>query len=67
MKVMNLGLIWEIIKKLEKDDNNLKTTDSNIEETGKILGLSPEEIEECKKCGIAPEEWAEDNDPDYEE
>ena len=38
------------------------------QEVGKSLGLTEEEIEEAKSCGISPEEWLEENDPEnYED
>lgn len=45
----------------EKKDVHSKLFDEEC----KALGLTKEEIEDCKKSGISPEEWLEENEPDY--
>ena len=47
---------------LDKEETDLDR------EVGIALGLTEEEIEEAKSCGISPEEWLEENDPEnYED
>lgn len=39
--------------------------DKIFDEECKTLGLTKEEIEDCKKSGISPEEWLEENESAY--
>lgn len=65
-----MGIIWELIKLLGESetpkDKDKRISQKLFDEEAKDLGLTKEEIEECRKSGITPEEWTEENDPNYE-
>ncbi len=44
------------------DDDKKKDNDDLIDVEGKALGLTKEEIEECKRDKITPQEWLKEND-----
>ncbi len=47
---------------------NDKKDDDLFLEDCRNLGLTDDEIEDCKKSGIAPEEWLRENEPEnYED
>ncbi len=52
--------LFDFLLKDEKKDYQEKL----FLEEAKSLGLTKEEIEDCKKSGITPTEWLENNDPD---
>lgn len=59
-----MGLLGEIFKALSNSEN-VRDKDKRINEKlfmdeAKAYGLTKEEIEECKKSGITPEEWVQD-------
>ena len=59
-----MGLLSEILKILSNGDTP-QEKDKSINEKlfmdeAKAYGLTKEEIEECKKSGITPEEWVQD-------
>jgi hypothetical protein len=63
-----MGLIWEIIKTLGEDETEKEKKkqrdDKLFEDEAQSYGLTEFEKKECKKAGITPEEWAEDNEED---
>lgn len=66
-----MGLIWEIFKALGESET-LEEREKRInreifEDEAEALGLDKDEIDDCKLSGITPDEWAEENDPYYEE
>ena len=66
-----MGLIWESFKALgegESSEEKDKRIENNIfNDEDNALGMDEWEKEDCRKSGIDPEEWAEENDPDYKE
>ena len=61
-----MGLLGEILKALSNSEN-VQDKDKRINEKlfmdeAKAYGLTNEEIEECKKSGVTPEEWVQDQD-----
>ena len=66
-----MGLIWELIKMLGETkspkDKQKEQEEKDFEEEADYLGLTEDEKEDCKLSGITPEEWAEENDPNYED
>ena len=65
-----MGIIWELIKLLGEGEStkekDKRIKDKLFKQEAKNLGLTKKEIEECKKSGITPEEWAEENDENYD-
>lgn len=65
-----MGLIWEIFKALgegETPQEREKRIERELfEEEADALGMDEWEKEDCKQSGMTPEEWAEENDSDYE-
>lgn len=66
-----MGIIWELLKLLGESnppkEKKKSKEDEEFDEIADYLGMTEDEKEDCKLCGITPEEWAEENDPDYEE
>ena len=60
-----MGLLSEIFKVLSNGDTpqgkDKKIQDKLFMDEAKAYGLTEEEIEECRKAGLTPEEWVEDN------
>ncbi len=48
-------------------DKQKEQEEKDFEEEADYLGLTEDEKEDCKLSGITPEEWAEENDPNYED
>lgn len=59
MGLLDLLKIFDGKSPYEKDK---ETQDKLFMDEAKAYGLTKEEIEECKKSGITPAEWVEDND-----
>jgi hypothetical protein len=61
-----MGLIWEILKTLAEgetpDEKKRRIYDELFETEAEAFGLNEYEKEQCKKAGITPEEWAEENE-----
>lgn len=59
-----MGLFGEILKALSKgetpQEKDKRINDKLFMDEAKAYGLTKEEIEECKKSGITPEEWVND-------
>lgn len=66
---MIIVLLWEIFTALAESDSpkkkDKKINDKLFNDEADAFGLIKQEREECKKAGITPQEWAED-DSDYE-
>lgn len=58
-----MGLL-EFLNDILSDDNDNKDDKLFLEEC-EIFGMTKEEIEDCKKCGLTPEEWMEANEREY--
>jgi hypothetical protein len=60
-----MGLIWEIIKALGEgetpNDKKKKIDNKLFEDEAKAYGLTEYEKKQCKRSGITPAEWAEEN------
>lgn len=58
---MSLFDFLDAISKEAKPNEKEKQLDHKLlEEEAKVYGLTHEEIEECKKSGITPAEWVDD-------
>lgn len=59
-----MGLLKEIFKIFDlgetPQDKDKRIHDKLFMDEAKAYGLTKEEIEECKKSGITPEEWVND-------
>lgn len=66
-----MGIIWELIKLLGETpspkDKEKERKEKEFNELADYLGMTKDEKEDCKLSGITPEEWAEKNDPNYED
>ena len=66
-----MGIIWELLKLLgdtkSPKEKEKERKEKEFNEIADYLGMTEDEKEDCKLSGITPEEWAEENDPDYEE
>lgn len=74
LKIFNAfyELIAALFKVFIMDGESCKERDKRIdrkifEDEVEANGLDEWEKDECMKSGITPEEWAEENDSDYEE
>ena len=71
--IISIGLILIITwaSGFSSNTQNYKTSkrkipeDKLFESEAEAWGLTEEEKEECKISGITPEEWIEENDPEY--
>lgn len=66
-----MGIIWELLKLLgdtkSPKEKEKEREEKVFNEIADYLGMTEDEKEDCKLSGMTPEEWAEENDPDYEE
>ena len=66
-----MGIIWELLKLLgdtkSPKEKEKERKEKEFNEIADYLGMTEDEKEDCKLSGITPEEWAEENDPDYED
>ncbi len=66
-----MGIIWELLKLLgdtkSPKEKEKERKEKEFNEIADYLGMTEDEKEDCKLSGMTPEEWAEENDPDYEE
>lgn len=66
-----MGLIWEIFKALGESETSQerekRINDEIFEMEADEYGLDKEEREECKKSGMTPDEWEDENEDDYED
>lgn len=66
-----MGIIWELLKLLgdtkSPKEKEKEREEKEFNEIADYLGMTEDEKEDCKLSGITPEEWAEENDPDYED
>ncbi len=46
------------------NDNKKDYNEDLFLEEAKSLGLTKEEIDDCKKSGLTPTEWLEENEPE---
>ena len=59
-----MGLFTDLLKILgdnTHEEKNRRINEKLLLDEAKAYGLTKEEIEECKKAGITPEEWVNDN------
>lgn len=60
-----MGLLDFLEELVRDDDKDKKINDKLFNDEADALGLSDWEREDAKKSGITPEEWLEENEPDY--
>ncbi len=64
-----MGLLFDLLKILGEGETpkerQERINNKIFEDECEAFGMTKEEKEDCKKSGISPEEWIEENEPEY--
>lgn len=60
-----MGLLDFLSEFAKTEDKDKKINEKLFDDEAEALGLNEYEKNDAKKSGLSPEEWLEENEPDY--
>lgn len=60
-----MGLLNFLLEFVGEEDKDKMINEKLFDEEARALGLSEFEKNDAKKSGLSPEEWLEENEPEY--